>query len=151
MKTKIWNWLELAIRLAIGFLFIYASVNKLMHPEKFAVVIYNYRVLPYELVNLVAILVPWLEIAIGIMLILGFWLETAAFLLSALMLGFTVLIISAITRGLNIECGCFNLSESGALVSWRRVTEDLVLMLCGLFIFLRHLPGKGRSVVENSN
>lgn len=151
MKTKICNWLELAIRLAIGFLFIYASVQKLMHPEKFAVVIYNYRVLPYELVNLVAILVPWLEIAIGFTLICGIWLETAAFLLSALMLGFTVLIISAITRGLNIECGCFNLAESGSLVSWRRVIEDLVLMTCGIIILFRHLPGKGNPVPGNSN
>ncbi len=151
MKAKIWNWLEIAIRLAIGFLFIYASVNKLMHPEKFAVVIYNYRVLPYELVNLVAILVPWLEIAIGLLLICGIWLETAAFLLSALMLGFTILIISAILRGLNIECGCFNLSENGAIVSWRRVIEDLILMAGGLFIFIRHLPSKGRSVVKNSD
>jgi len=151
MKSKTWHWLELVIRLAIGVLFIYASADKVLHPDKFAVVIYNYRVLPFELVNLVAILVPWLEIMIGVTLIFGIWLETSAFLLSALMLGFAVLIISAITRGLNIECGCFTLSESGSLVSWRRVIEDLGLMICGIFILFRHWPGRGRSVVEKTN
>lgn len=151
MKSKIWNWMELAIRLAIGFLFIYASLDKVFHPEKFALVIYNYRVLPYELVNLVAILVPWLEIAIGVTLILGIWLETAAFLLSALTFGFTILLISAIVRGLNIECGCFSLSETGSLVSWRRVMEDILILACGLFILIRHLQSKDRTVIEDSN
>lgn len=151
MKLKVWSWLEWAIRLGIGFLFIYASIDKVLYPEKFAVVIYNYRILPYELVNLVAILVPWLEIAIGVTLILGIWLETSAFLLSGLTLGFTILIISAIVRGLNIECGCFTLSETGSLVSWRRVAEDLLILVGGLFILFRHLPHKDRIIVEDSN
>ncbi|MDD5231558.1 MAG: hypothetical protein PHC43_09535, partial [Candidatus Marinimicrobia bacterium] len=75
-------------------------------------------------------------------LILGIWLETAAFLLSVLSIGFIMLIISAIARGLNIECGCFTLSESGSLVSWKRVIEDILILAGGLFIFFRHLPEK---------
>ncbi|HPC35970.1 MAG TPA: MauE/DoxX family redox-associated membrane protein [Candidatus Marinimicrobia bacterium] len=140
MKSKVWDWLEYFIRLVIGFLFIYAAIGKIIHPEKFAVVVYNYRVLPIELVNIVAILVPWLEIAIGVTLILGVWLETAAFLLCILTIGFIVLIISAIVRGLNIECGCFTLTKEGALVSWKRVAEDVLILAGGLFIFFRHLP-----------
>lgn len=140
MKSKFWDWLELFIRLVIGFLFIYAAVGKIIHPEKFAVVVYNYRVLPVELVNIAAILVPWLEITLGVTLILGIWLETAAFLLSILTIGFIGLIVSAILRGLNIECGCFTLSKTGSLVSWRRVAEDLLILAGSLFIFFRHLP-----------
>ncbi|MCK9243919.1 MAG: DoxX family membrane protein [Candidatus Marinimicrobia bacterium] len=142
MNSKFWEWIEFVIRLALGFLFIYAAIDKIIQPEKFAVVIYNYRVLPFEFVNIVAIIVPWLEVAIGITLILGIWLETAAFLLSVLSIGFIMLIISAIARGLNIECGCFTLSESGSLVSWKRVIEDILILAGGLFIFFRHLPEK---------
>jgi len=147
MKLKALNWLEFVIRVGIGFLFIYASMDKIVHPDKFAVVIYHYRVLPFELVNIVAILIPWLEIAIGVTLILGIWLETAAFLLCVLTIGFTVLIISAIARGLNIECGCFTLAEKGSLVSWKRIAEDLLILAGGLFIFFRHLP-KERSILK---
>lgn len=142
MNQKFWKWIEFVIRLALGFLFIYAAIDKIIQPEKFAVVIYHYRVLPFEFVNIVAIIVPWLEVAIGLTLILGIWLETAAFLLSVLSIGFIMLIISAIARGLNIECGCFTLSESGSLVSWKRVIEDILILAGGLFIFFRHLPEK---------
>ena len=49
------------IRLVLGFLFLYASLDKILLPSKFAEVIYNYRILPVELLNICAIIVPWLE------------------------------------------------------------------------------------------
>lgn len=129
-------YLKIAIRMVLGFLFLYASLDKIIYPPKFAEVIYNYRLLPVELLNMCAIIVPWIEAFIGISLLMGFWIETSAFILSTITVLFIIMIISAITRGLNIECGCFSLDEEGSLVSWKRVIEDVFILVGGLYLLI---------------
>ncbi|MBN2600927.1 MAG: DoxX family membrane protein [Candidatus Marinimicrobia bacterium] len=129
-------YLKIAIRMVLGFLFLYASLDKIIYPPKFAEVIYNYRLLPVELLNMCAIIVPWIEAFIGISLLMGFWIETSAFMLSTITVFFIIMIISAITRGLNIECGCFSLDEEGSLVSWKRVIEDVFILVGGLYLLI---------------
>ena len=133
-KTTVKSTIAIIIRLILGFLFIYASLDKIIYPSKFAEVIYNYRLLPVELVNICAILVPWIEVFIGIMLLIGIWVDASAFMLSGITFVFTFLIISAIFRGLNIECGCFSLDAEGSLVSWKRVIEDIFILIGGLYL-----------------
>lgn len=133
-NTTIKSTIAIIIRLILGFLFIYASLDKIIYPSKFAEVIYNYRLLPVELVNICAILVPWIEVFIGVMLLIGIWVDASAFMLSGITFVFTFLIISAIFRGLNIECGCFSLDAEGSLVSWKRVIEDILILIGGLYL-----------------
>lgn len=133
-NTTIKSTIAIIIRLILGFLFIYASLDKIIYPSKFAEVIYNYRLLPVELVNICAILVPWIEVFIGVMLLIGIWVDASAFMLSGITFVFTFLIISAIFRGLNIECGCFSLDPEGSLVSWKRVIEDILILIGGLYL-----------------
>jgi len=133
-KTTVKSTIAIIIRIILGFLFLYASLDKIIYPSKFAEVIYNYRVLPVELVNICAILVPWIEVIIGVMLLIGIWVDASAFMLSSITFVFTFLIISAIFRGLNIECGCFSLDAEGSLVSWKRVIEDIFILIGGLYL-----------------
>lgn len=133
-KHTIHFYIRIAIRLILGFLFLYASLDKISNPQKFAEIIYNYRILPVELLNICAIIVPWLEAMIGLALLLGIWVETAALLLSGITVIFIILIISAIMRGLDIECGCFSLDAAGSLVSWKRVVEDILILAGGLYL-----------------
>ena len=133
-KTTVKSTIAIIIRIILGFLFLYASLDKIIYPSKFAEIIYNYRVLPVELVNICAILVPWIEVIIGVMLLIGIWVDASAFMLSSITFVFTFLIISAIFRGLNIECGCFSLDSEGSLVSWKRVIEDIFILIGGLYL-----------------
>ncbi len=126
-----------AVRFILGFLFLYASIDKMINPARFAEVVYHYRVLPIELLNIVAILVPWVEAVLGVTLLLGIWIETTALILSCVTLFFIVLMISAIARGLNIECGCFSLDPEGSLISWKRIIEDVFMFIGSLFLFFR--------------
>lgn len=128
------------IRIGLGFIFIYASIDKIFNPATFAKVIYHYRVLPIELINLAAIIMPWLEISLGILLIFGVWIRSSAILAGAFTFFFIILMGSAMARGLNIECGCFALNPEAALVGWRRIIED-VFMLAGC-IYLVVYNGK---------
>jgi len=137
-RLKVWESLALLVRIGLGFLFLYAAINKIFEPAKFAVVIYNYRAIPVEWLNFIAIVVPWIEAAVGFCLLIGIWVDVAALILSGMTVFFIVLIISAVARGLNIECGCFSLDPQGSLVSWKRVIEDLFMVIGGMFLVIYH-------------
>lgn len=95
------------LRLLVGGAFMYAGVLKIADPAKFALDVGNYRLVPHEWTHLVAILFPWIEVAAGLFVLAGIWLRAAA-LVSTMLTGlFFFVIVSALARGLNIECGCF--------------------------------------------
>jgi len=122
------------IRLFLGALFLYVAIDKILEPHRFALVIYNYRILPVELTNLAAIIVPWLEITIGLCLLLDIWRAAAAQLLCVIMFSFIVMIFSAMARRLNIACGCFALDDYDSVVGWSRILEDVLMFIGGLCI-----------------
>ena len=87
--------------------------------------------IPDPMINLVAIILPWLELICGILLLTGFWHRSAAFIVSLMMIVFIIAISTAILRGLDIECGCFG---SGTSANWTRILEDLFLLAFSLQI-----------------
>ena len=143
-KAKILFAIAIIIRLLLGFLFLYSALDKILDPAKFAEVIYNYRLLPVELLNICAMIVPWVEITIGITLLLGVWVTASALLLSGLTIVFIGLLLSAIVRGLNIECGCFSLDAEGSLVSWKRIFEDILILIGGIFLIWYQIKKQAR-------
>jgi len=143
-KAKILSAIAILIRLLLGFLFLYSALDKILDPAKFAEVIYNYRLLPVELLNICAMIVPWIEITIGITLLLGVWLTASALLLSGLTIVFIGLLLSAIVRGLNIECGCFSLDAEGSLVSWKRIFEDILILIGGIYLIWYQIKKQAR-------
>lgn len=100
----------LILRLILGGVFAYASFDKILHPYDFAEVLYNYQILPDALINITAILLPWLELSLGLFLILGRFLRGAVFTANALLVVFFVALAFNLARGLDIECGCFTAS-----------------------------------------
>ncbi len=98
------NW---TLRLLVGGAFLAAGALKIADPAKFALDVANYRLAPHEMINLVAILVPWVEVAAGSFVLAGIWVRAAALVIASLTAMFSIVIVSALVRGLNIECGCF--------------------------------------------
>ena len=99
--------ITLILRLVVGGAFVFAGVLKMADPAKFAIDVTNYRLLPHEMIHLVAILVPGIEVVAGLFVLAGFRLKAAALVITGLTVMFFVVIVSALARGLNIECGCF--------------------------------------------
>ncbi len=95
------------LRLIVGGAFITAGALKIAGPEKFVLAVSNYRLVPHELLHAVAILLPWIELTAGAFVLAGVWLRPAALLLAGLTAVFFAAIVSALARGLNLECGCF--------------------------------------------
>ena len=125
----------LLARLLIGGILIYASIEKIVNPEEFARAIDNYRIMPFGLENSIAIILPWLELVIGICLILGVFIDGASFLVIFMMMVFIIAISYAIISGYNIECGCG--LKPGELVGMQKIIEDLTYVILAWMIIKR--------------
>jgi uncharacterized membrane protein YphA (DoxX/SURF4 family) len=101
------GWLALPARWYLGVVFLLACWHKIVHPEAFAVDVATYGILPLSLVNLMAITLPWLELAAGIMLLVGFRARAAALMVFGMMVMFIVALVIALAQGLDMACGCF--------------------------------------------
>ena len=124
-------------RLALGIIFVYASVDKILNPAAFAQAVYNYQILPDLFINLTAIVLPWTELLIGLCLILGLWLPGATFLITLLLITFFGALLFNTARGLNIDCGCFSTTDgtlSDISMGWY-VLRDGVFLLLALYLF----------------
>ena len=126
---------HLMIRLILGGLFIYAAVYKIADPYQFANDIRNYDLLPYYLVNLMALFLPWLELYCGLFLIVGLFVRTGSTLIGLMLVVFIIAIISAILRGLDIECGCYGEMATASRVGLKKVLEDVILLAMAFYLF----------------
>ena len=121
------------VRLVLGFIFIFASIEKIAQPEEFAKAITNYRLLPTPAVNLFAIVLPWVELLAGLFLILGLLVRGSSLLLTFLLSLFALAIAISLARGLDISCGCFG-TASARKVGWTALGEDLLMLLGSLLL-----------------
>ena len=140
------RFLLLAARLVIGGIFIYAAYAKLHFDGRwhlgdyqflFALAIDSYKLLPLWLVQWTARVLPWMEIALGTLLILGVGLRWISSAISGLLLVFMAMLARAAILGLEINCGCFGygsvkpstelLRDSGILVLALAVTAGAFL------------------------
>jgi hypothetical protein len=87
----------------------------------FAMAVDSYQVLPLWGVQLVARTLPWLELLIGVLLIVGRWMRVATVVCSLLLLLFFGLMVRAHLNGMEINCGCFGPGEA---ISWRTLLRD---------------------------
>ncbi|MGB6429520.1 MAG: DoxX family protein [Candidatus Acidiferrales bacterium] len=109
---RVIRWLVLIGRLAMGAVFVYAAYTKLRNPWMlFAMSVDSYHMLSESGVELVARALPWVELVLGAMLILGLWVRWAAAGVSALLVVLVYAIVRAYSMRLEINCGCFGTNE----------------------------------------
>jgi putative oxidoreductase len=130
-------WVALPLRLYIGGVFVYASIHKILDPGSFALDIATYQMLPLYLINLMAIIMPWMELVAGVMIIIGWRTRGAALLLAGMMAVFLVAIIAALGRGLDMSCGCFaSQSVEEDPISIATVFRDIGWLLIPLYVLI---------------
>lgn len=139
------------IRLILGVVFIIASADKIYHPEAFAKAVYNYQILPDGLINLVAIILPWLEAFLGALLLAGLWLPATVTLTNALLLVFYGALLFNVARGLDIHCGCFSTSTEGAPATTWYLIRDGAFLLMGGYLFYKEVALRSRVAARKRN
>lgn len=125
-----------SLRIALGIVFIAASLDKIQHPADFAENIGNYRLVPYPLLHVMAIALPWVEIVTGGLLVVGVWIRANAALSFGLLLVFVFAISQALLRNLDISCGCFVTDPSAHRMTRWTLYWDLIWMGWASVVFL---------------
>lgn len=120
--------------LVLGGIFVYASIDKIAHPQAFARVLANYRLLPVFTIHGVAAILPWVECVAGVFLILGAYRRSAALLLSLLLVMFILVTGLNLLRGLNVACGCFSASGGSPENPVVVIVRDLLILVPAVVI-----------------
>ena len=137
MKNDLKNMLVLICRIFLGFLFIYASLEKILQPEEFAKQVGYYKALPFGLENLLAILLPWTELIVGICLLAGLLVDGATLLSIIMNLVFILAISQAMLRGIDITCGCFKVSADSEKLGLHTIIRDIIFLIMSFVVLNR--------------
>ena len=124
-------------RICLGLMFIYASLDKIAHPEEFAKQIGYYKALPFGLENVLAIVLPWTELIVGICLIAGLLVDGATLLSIIMMLVFILAISQAMLRGIDITCGCFKVSADSDKLGLDTIIRDIIFLVMSFIVLNR--------------
>lgn len=97
----------------------------------------SYQLLPDGLADVVGNVLPFVELALAALLLLGLGTRVAAVLTGILLLGFVVGVSSLWIRGIDAACGCFGTSllSDGSQASYPLiVARDVALLLVAAFV-----------------
>ena len=98
-----------------------------------------------ELIRIVPLAVPVLEIITGLSLILGVFESRASFAALMMALLFGIALGSALFRGLEVDCGCFGSGAPSVWKTWSSLGRDLILFGTTLFIYFRQTAHHNQS------
>jgi uncharacterized membrane protein YphA (DoxX/SURF4 family) len=132
-------WLGTLARLILGAVFLAAAVSKLADFEGSGNAVAAYRIVPYDIARMIGGMLPFLEIVLGLLLIVGLATRLAAWLAAGLLAVYLTAIVSVWVRGLSIACGCFG--QSGAVAGGASgyladiVRDAALLALAGYLIW----------------
>jgi uncharacterized membrane protein YphA (DoxX/SURF4 family) len=131
-------WLTLLSRLILGGVLFAAGALKIGNLQKSAMAVRAYEMLPVELANFLGYALPWIEIGIGLLLIVGASVKICGLLGAFTMLAFIIAIAQAWARGLSIDCGCFG---GGGTIDpeetkyLSEIIRDIGLLSMGVFLY----------------
>lgn len=99
--------LALLARLGLAAVFAISGAAKAVDPTGTRIAVRAYQLMPTGLADTVAAVLPYLELALALLLVLGLATRLAGVFGAILLVVFIAGVISAAARGLSIDCGCF--------------------------------------------
>jgi uncharacterized membrane protein YphA (DoxX/SURF4 family) len=142
------------LRLLLGGVFLYASYDKILHPQAFAQAVYNYQILPDAAVNLAALVLPWLELLLGLCLVVGLWLPGVSVTSAGLLVLFSGALVFNQIRGLDVHCGCFSTETTDGPADLWTVARDFLFLSASLYltaIVFFSRPSAALSLIRKKN
>jgi putative oxidoreductase len=127
------QYLAFVLRILIGSFFLYASMSKIAYPAQFADAVANYRLIPYSLLNLGALVLPWVEFVAGLFLIIGFMSRASVILIGLMLIMFNVMVLINMYWGAPITCGCYD--TVGEPIGWRKIAENGAMLIFAVQVY----------------
>ena len=142
---RILHWLS---RIALAVVFVWSGWVKLLEPLQFAVAITGYKIVPDQYAFRIAQYFPWFEIALGLIILIGFKIRWSSVAAAALMLFFIVLLSITLYRGIDTNCGCFGFGDK---ITWKTIARDGSFLIPALFLVFEPRFRKRREIPERLN
>ena len=151
IKNNIDSWRKacntiavVSFRLILGYVFIYASIQKIVNPLEFSNQIDLYQATPLIINNLVALIIPWVELLIGLGLIFNRQIKGSIVLSIFLLIIFIILLSQAYYRGISLDCGCFGSAEPKSDLQLSkdmliRIRDDIIFLCMSLYLYFIYL------------
>jgi uncharacterized membrane protein YphA (DoxX/SURF4 family) len=130
MILRILHW---ASRLILAGIFLDSGYVKLQSPLQFAATLTAYQLFPERLIPLIITYLPWIEVALGILLLTGWKTRYFAAATAGLLLMFTLILAVTYFRGIDADCGCFG---PGDRISPLTITRDGLFLLPAVFLIV---------------
>ncbi len=135
--------------LFLGLVLVTAALPKIRNADEFQGVVANYRLLPSFLVMPFARLLPWIELACAVALLVPAWCETAAWVAAGLFVMFALGLAINVGRGrTHIDCGCVRRPTSMSRIGMFHVLRALAL--AGVALYAAVIPVEIASISVES-
>lgn len=142
--SKVRTYIQRLIDVTLAAVFVAAALPKVFDPESFADAIASYRTVPTWAFEPLAYFLPWFEVLCATLLALGMLRNANRNILIGLLVGYTLLTLAAVVRGLDIHCGCFGgKGTSGWNVIMR---NSIILSVFGLLQLLAYRKGRSNDI-----
>src|SRR5438093_8121101 len=143
MALRIAHWVS---RLALAAIFFYSGYIKLQSTLQFAATLSSQRLLPMPVILPVATYLPWVEVALGALLLAGWQIRWVARVAAGLLALFLAVLVVTYLRGIEADCGCFGVGDR---ISPRTLARDALFLAGAIFLSVpgRKTPGQSSSRV----
>lgn len=125
--------LVLVTRLCLGFIFLPSALGKLTNQSRFIQGIVDYQVLPERLARGFGLILPWFELILALVLLLGIALPLAGVAAMLLLLSFIAAVVINLRRGRQLDCNCYGIA-SPTTISWGIVVRNILLLLLAAIV-----------------
>jgi uncharacterized membrane protein YphA (DoxX/SURF4 family) len=133
------DYLLWAVAFALAAVFIYAGGVKVGDSLEFADTIAGFAILPAVLINLMALALPMFELGCGLLLLVPRTRRIGALAVAVVSIVFFSALLSALMRGLVLDCGCFGVGAPSRPRMWVELGVDSVIFTAALFVYIRLL------------
>src|SRR5262245_8869303 len=136
-----WPWIGTVARLLLGVVWIVAGASKVGDLAASGRAAVAYRLFPPTVADTIGSVLPFLEIALGALLVLGVATRLSAIVSALLLIAYIIGIASAWARGLRIDCGCFgsggDLAANAQPTYFSETIRDIGLLIVAGYLVLR--------------
>jgi uncharacterized membrane protein YphA (DoxX/SURF4 family) len=130
MAFRVLHW---ASRIILAGIFLYSGYVKLQSPLQFAAALAGYKLFPIGLILPITYYLPWIEVALGVLLLVGWKVRYFAACTAGLLFLFLSILVITYLRGIDADCGCF---AAGGRISPLTIARDALFLVPAVFLGL---------------